>query len=273
MRKGTKKSKKNKYLVLTPAVIVAFGAGLVFFYSYSKSGLTFFQFYQNFADPYERYVNISPGLRNEQIADIYGTALSWNDQEKQEFLHPDGASSSADLEGYYFPSTYLVSVNATPEEVSQQMINGLNQDISKETTKASGKVINVDTALKIASIIQREAAGKSDMKLISGIIWNRLFDGMPLEMDATIQYAKGTDGDWWPQVTSADIKDINSPYNTYENKGLPPTPIANPGADAIDAAYNPLQTNDLYYIHDKNHVIHASVTYDEQLANIKKYLD
>jgi UPF0755 protein len=133
-------------------------------------------------------------------------------------------------------------------------------------------VINVDTAVKIASLIQREAAGKQDMNLISGIIWNRIFNVMDLDIDATLQYAKGNDADgWWPQVIPAD-KYIDSPYNTYKNAGLPPSAISNPGLAAIEAAYNPQKTSCIYYFHDNNKQIHCSVTYADQVKKIDEYL-
>ena len=108
------------------------------------------------------------------------------------------------------------------------------------------------------------------MRLISGIIWNRIFKGMKLQMDATLQYVKGNEADWWPQVTPDD-KNIPSPYNTYLHTDLPPTPISNASLAAITAAYNPIKTSCLFYIHDKKGNIHCSATYVGQLANIKKY--
>ena len=124
---------------------------------------------------------------------------------------------------------------------------------------------------KIASIIQREAGGKKDMRLISGIIWNRIFAGMRLQMDATLQYAKGNEEEgWWPQVDPKD-KNIDSPYNTYKYDSLPPTAIANPGMAALEAAYNPQKTSCMYYLHDKKGNIHCSKTYAEHKRNIEKY--
>jgi len=109
------------------------------------------------------------------------------------------------------------------------------------------------------------------MKLISGIIWNRIFSGMKLQMDATLQYAKGNKKDgWWRKVTSRD-KRIKSSYNTYLYKGLPPGAIANPGLSAINAAFNPQKTNCIFYLHDRNRRIHCTRTYKEHKRNIKKY--
>lgn len=105
------------------------------------------------------------------------------------------------------------------------------------------------------------------MKLISGIIWNRIWSGMKLQIDATVQYAKGNEEDgWWEQVNKGDTK-IKSAYNTYLYPGLPPGAIANPGLAAIEAAFNPQKTACLFYLHDKNKQIHCARTYEEH----KKY--
>ena len=125
--------------------------------------------------------------------------------------------------------------------------------------------------MKIASLIQREAAGKEDMALISGIIWNRIWSGMKLQIDATLQYAKGSEEEGWWQLVYPEDKKIKSEYNTYLNKGLPPSAIANPGRDAIYAAYHPKKTECLFYLHDKKRKIHCSKTYEEHKELIKKY--
>jgi UPF0755 protein len=93
---------------------------------------------------------------------------------------------------------------------------------------------------------------------------------MKLQIDATLQYAKGDEEEWWPQVSPEDKK-IDSPYNTYLTANLPPTPISNPGKAAIEAAYNPQTTSCLFYLHDRNRIIHCSATYQGQLNNIAKY--
>ena len=109
------------------------------------------------------------------------------------------------------------------------------------------------------------------MKLISGIIWNRIFSGMKLQMDATLQYAKGTEEDgWWGTVKPEDKKIVSS-YNTYLHAGLPPSAIANPGLAALDAAYNPQKTTCIFYLHDKNGTIHCATTYAQHLKNIDRY--
>ncbi len=239
----------------------------------ANQNLNIFDLYQNVANPYIRFVSIPEGLRKEEVADIYSKVLAWNDQDVQEFLQ-DG--DAVNLEGRYYPSTYILPVDASGNEVKEVMLDKFDQKVvdglKGQKTVLDKNKINIETALKIASLIQREAGGKSDMNLISGIIWNRIWNGMSLDIDATLQYAKGNDQNgWWPQVKSQD-KNIDSPYNTYKNKGLPPTPIANPGLAAIEAAYNPAVTDCLFYFHDNNHKIHCSKTYAGQVSGVQQYL-
>jgi UPF0755 protein len=120
-------------------------------------------------------------------------------------------------------------------------------------------------------LVQREAAGSHDMRLISGVIHNRLKQNMPLQIDATLQYITGDFENWWPVPRSSD-KFIDSPFNTYQNKGLPPLPIATPSKEAIKAALNPLKTDCVYYLHDSRRVIHCAKTYDQHKRNIRNYL-
>ncbi|MEO6536600.1 MAG: endolytic transglycosylase MltG, partial [Candidatus Paceibacterota bacterium] len=89
--------------------------------------------------------------------------------------------------------------------------------------------------------------------------------------DATLQYIKGTEGNWWPTPLSAD-KYLKSPFNTYQHTGLPPHPINNPSLESIAAVLNPESTNCLFYLHDASHDIHCSVTYGGQKSNVNKYL-
>jgi UPF0755 protein len=224
------------------------------------------------AEPYMKWVVIKEGLRKEQIAEILARELNWNDQQKSDWVIKFTAMKYDYVEGVYFPDTYLIPTSETPLDVAQRFINKFNEKFAPYAGKFTAANIKWTTALKIASIIQRETASKADMPLIAGIIWNRLNIGMKLEIDATVQYARGnTPEGWWSPIKVAD-KQIDSPYNTYLYKGLPPHPIANPGIDAIDAVLNSTQTECLYYLHDSNKQIHCAKTYEEHLANIEKYL-
>jgi UPF0755 protein len=223
------------------------------------------------ANPSIAFINVRPGLRKEEMADLIGQKLSWSDSEKSQFLNINKTMKAPDAEGYYYPDVYLLPVKASGYEVGRLMINRFNDEVMSRYASSTEEKININTAMKIASIIEREAGGKSDMRLISGIMWNRIFKDMTLDIDATLQYAKGNEEDgWWQKVVSED-KFIKSPYNTYQNKGLTPTPISNPELASIEAALNPKKTNCLFYLHDKYRRIHCSVTYKEHVKKITLY--
>jgi UPF0755 protein len=232
--------------------------------------LTSLSFYQNLANPSVKIIRIGEGLRKEEIADILTNQFGWDDTKKQSFLNAHIAYAKENFEGQYFPKTYMINKDSDPVVITKTMTDEYKKKVESVKKAKSTKIINENTALIIASLIQREAANKGDMKLISGIIWNRVFKGMKLQIDATLQYAKGDEDMWWPQIQSED-KNIDSPFNTYIY-AMPPSPIANPGLSAIEAAYNPKKTDCLFYLHDKNKKIHCSSTYEGHKANIKKYL-
>ncbi len=267
-------------IIIAFAVILSVVVGTFFFTSRSSiitlfgEYVDYFAMYQNLGNPYIRYVKIPPGLRKEEIANIYTKVLAWNAQDRKDFLNESGETKT-DLEGYYFPTTYVLPIDASGEEVKDKMLETFDKNVTSVAQNKnyvlSKDKVNISTALKIASLIQREAAGKHDMNLISGIIWNRIWNGMSLDMDATLQYAKGNEGKWWPMVYSVDKK-IVSPYNTYKNVGLPPTPISSPSLAAITAAYNPQKTACMFYFHDKNRRIHCSKTYAEHAKGVEIYL-
>lgn len=218
------------------------------------------------------WVTIREGLRKEQIAEILKEALGWSDKQKQIWVDEQTTGKPEYVEGVYFPDTYLIPTDESGADIAKRMIANFNEKMKPLFPQFVQKDIKWTTGLKIASLIQREAGGTSDMPLISGIIWNRLDKGMRLEIDATLQYAKGeVNSQWWSHVDPED-KQIDSPFNTYLNKGLPPSPICNPGLAAIEAALNPAETDCLFYLHDKGRQIHCAKTYTEHLENIKKYL-
>lgn len=220
------------------------------------------------------WVSYSSCLRKEQIGEILAESLGWSSEELRKWNTVYTNSKPEYFEGVYYPDTYLIPVSESGEKVAQRLINRFNEKFAPYAGKYIEANIRWVTGLKIASLIAREAAGTSDMKIISGIIWNRLNKGMPLQIDATMQYTlgKNNQGKWWGSI---DIKEKqnDSLYNSYFHKGLPPTPICSPNIDYIDAALNPEETDCLFYLHDHLKQIHCAVTYEEHLQNIKKYLN
>jgi UPF0755 protein len=229
--------------------------------------------YQSIAAVNGRFVTIAPGLRKEQVAAAFGSALDWSDTQKEAFLTPAASSTLPLPEGSYAPGTYFTPVGTTPAEAQQLVDDEFTRDVLSHYSSSTAAVVPLNQALTVASLIEREAGSASDMRLISGVIWNRLFNGMDLQIDATLQYAKAsktTTGSWWPAVVPKD-KSIKSAYNTYQHAGLPPGPIATPSVAAVLAALNPVNTSCLFYFHDKAGGFHCSDTYAEHVALLKQY--
>ncbi len=221
----------------------------------------------------ERFVIVNAGYRKEQVASAFGGALGWTAAEKKAFLAPEKGAKLPFSEGTFAPGAYFIAAGSDPQE-AQALVNArFSDDVLSHYGTSTQKAVPLEQALTIASIIQRETIGTDGMRLVSGIIWNRLFAGMKLQIDATLQYAKASRasaGEWWPDVVSGDTG-IKSPYNTYLHAGLPPSPISNPSVAAILAALNPIKTDCLFYFNDKTGALHCSATYAEHRKLLAEY--
>lgn len=225
------------------------------------------------SEPQLKWITIPEGLRKEEIGERLAKELHWTSEELDKWNTTYTAMQYDYREGVYFPDTYLIPVNENGLDTAKRMINRFNERFLGYPEKFTAKNIKWTTALTLASIVQREAAGSHDMPLIAGILWNRLDQNKQLEIDATVQYARGkTDKGWWSPIKGSDTRTIESPFNTYLNKGLPPHPISNPGMDAIDAVLNPEETDCIYYLHDNDRIIHCSASFAEHQLNIDQYL-
>jgi UPF0755 protein len=215
------------------------------------------------------WVTILEGWRREEIAESLG------DQELIEFDPAEFLALTSGKEGRLFPDTYLVPREVTAEQVAllleQTFERKVELGLAEEIAES---VYDFEDALVMASIVEREARGEEELRVVAGILWNRVEIGMALQADATLQYVKGynrTTDSWWSSPT-ADDKQLASVYNTYRYPGLPPQPIANPGLAAIRSALNPATTPYFYYLHDNAGQIHYGVTLDDHNANIDRYL-
>lgn len=207
------------------------------------------------------WVTIPEGLRIDEVAAIWAdkvediTETEFEQIANKPYLGHDSA------EGYLFPDTYNVDKDITAEEVFDLMTSTFEQ-----------KVENVEyETLILASIVEREARTNDERPIIAGILKKRLDTyGWLIQADATLLYEYK---DWTKEITP-EMKESNSPYNTYTNPDLPPTPICNPGLASIDAARSPKSTNYWFYIHgnDENHTVHYASTQEEHNANIYQYL-
>jgi len=210
------------------------------------------------------WLTFPEGWRKEEFAQRLAANLE--NFNIQEFL-----SLTKDLEGYLFPDTYLIPKSASPSAIVKILTNNFEK-------KTKDLKINYQDLI-LASIIEREVKHDEDRPVVAGILIKRLQAGWPLQVDATVQYAKANfkcqisnvNCDWWPEVTKDDLG-IESSYNTYKYKGLPPTPICNPGLAAVKAVLNPLTTDYWFYLSDKEGKIHFAKTLEEHQENIIKYL-
>lgn len=223
--------------------------------------------------PDMKWVVIPEGLRKEQIGEKLAETFGWSDEEIEKWNTVYTKMNIDYIEGTYFPDTYLIPVDENGLDMAKRMTRRFDEQLAPYISQFAQQNILWTTGLKLASIIQREAGGKDDMPLIAGILWNRLNQDMNLEVDVTVQYARGNTGSgWWAPIKAEDITNIDSPYNTYKYKGLPPYPIDSPGLDAIEAVLRPTETDCLYYLHDSNRQIHCAKTFEEHKVNIEKYL-
>lgn len=178
-------------------------------------------------------------------------------------------SGSHHLEGFLFPDTYSLQPGVTVEQVLNMMLKNFAVVWKSDFAgQAEQKNMNVYQTVVVASMIEREAKLDSERETIAGVIYNRLRQNIPLQIDSTVTYALGGHLD---VVTYKDLQ-VNSPYNTYKNTGLPPGPISCPGRASIEAALNPQRTSYYYYVArgDGSHVF--SRTYAEHLQAKQKYI-
>ncbi len=172
-------------------------------------------------------------------------------------------------EGYIFPDTYSFLPNADEKEVLSVMQENFNTKIKtlSEEIKKFGKPL--DEVITMASILEEEARTTETRQILSGILWKRLEIGMPLQVDVTFQYVNGKNT---YELSQEDLK-IDSPYNTYKYKGLPPTPISNPGLDSISAAVNPKDTPYLYFLSGRDGKMYYADDFEGHKKNRELYLN
>lgn len=187
----------------------------------------------------ELKITIPEGFSNAEIAGILATKLVYFDKDK--FLAEAGKE-----EGYLFPDTYYFLVVDNVPDVIKAMKGNFEKKISPLRPEIVSSGRTEKEIIIMASVIEKEAKGDADRNIISGILWKRIDNGMPLQVDAAPE--------------------------TYKAKGLPKSPVGNPGLEAINAAIHPLASPYLYYLHDKTGATHYARTFAEHKRNIAKYL-
>lgn len=190
-----------------------------------------------------------------------------------------GLPDTVPLEGYLFPDTYRVPIDADAEHLIDLLLRTFDRRVSLELRNAFvANGLTLHEAVTLASIVERETPLASERPLVAAVFYNRLAQTMRLEADPTVQYAVGYHSptqSWWKSpLTRADLQ-VDSPYNTYRYEGLPPAPIANPGLASIEAVAFPAVSDDLYFVADCNaagaHLF--SQTYAQHLVNVERCRD
>ncbi|GAA3776941.1 hypothetical protein GCM10022403_009630 [Streptomyces coacervatus] len=216
---------------------------------------------------------IPEGWRASQVYDAVDKALTLSAGSTKKALAKAGLKLPNDAqgnpEGYLFPATYPIGKKTTPESLLSFMVNTANKKFNGAPIAAGAQhnAMNVYQAVTIASIVQAEAASTADMGKVARVVFNRLERGMPLQMDSTLNYAL----DRATLKTSADDTKLVSPYNSYQRMGLPPTPIDNPGEEAMRAAINPPAGDWLYFVTVKPGDTRFTADFQEHQRNVAEF--
>lgn len=209
-------------------------------------------------------VTIPEGKRAEEVDEIL--------QEKFSQYDDSWVSALKAHEGYLFPDTYAFPKDATIDDIVKKMTDTFDEKFA--TLPSGSRNISQDDLVVIASMVEREALHAEDRPLVASVIFNRIKEGTVLNIDATVQYALGYQPGqktWWKKSLTYDDLEVVSPYNTYKNVGLPPSPIASPGLNVLEAVMNAPETNYMYYVSDKQGHNHYTTTLEGHNANIEKY--
>ncbi len=214
---------------------------------------------------------IFPGWPNYKIAESLDKIMKKNNIEfsKEEFLE-----KAKDKEGFLYPDTYSIDKESNIDQIIDQFYQNYKNKTRKYILNFKEYLENINKtekeAIIMASIVEAEAGNVSmkEKRMVAGILWHRLEIGMPLQADAVFSYIKQKP---IPKVLNEDLK-VESEYNVYKKKGLPPGPIGNPALSSIRAALTPEESNYLYYLTDKKLKFHYAITYQKHLENQKKYI-
>jgi UPF0755 protein len=221
-------------------------------------------------------VTFPEGLTIAEMAQIYErSALG----DAKDFIKAAGAvglirdldPQAADLEGYLFPETYRVSRHSKVEELIHQMVHEFKKSYTTQIQqKVATQSLNLRQIVTLASLIEKETAIASERNLVSAVFSNRLKVGMPLQCDPTVIYALRQTGKYDGNLTKTNMQ-IDSPYNTYRYKGIPPGPIASPSRESLWAALEPAEVKYLYFVARKDGSHEFSEKYQEHVSNVREH--
>jgi len=230
-------------------------------------------------------VTVVEGSRLEQIADgVAGQGIDRTEflaaarRGDYEFSFLEGLRASQRLDGYLFPAKYPIRKRDSGRDIVQRMLQAFADNVPASVEqKASAEGLTLHEVVTLASIIEREAVLPEERPIMAQVFLKRLSMGIALEADPTVQYAVASDpksvsqyGYWKKELTQQDL-DIDSPYNTRMESGLPPGPICSPGLDSINAVVNPAPTNYQFFVAKPDGSHAFAETFQEHLENIQRY--
>ncbi|MEO6913694.1 MAG: endolytic transglycosylase MltG [Candidatus Baltobacteraceae bacterium] len=219
------------------------------------------------------WVTIPEGFTARQIADrLSDSGLGSGDALYDAFMRDSivvGPDRTKNLEGFLFPSTYLLPIGASPSAIEKVLTGQFRKELPSNAVSAARKLhLSIPQIVTVASLVEREAKADNERALMAGVYYNRLRLQMPLQVDATLEYTLPAHK---TVLTDADVG-RDDPYNTYKHAGLPPTPIANPGEPSLIAAFDPKPSAYLYYVSKGDGHSAFAKTLAEHNANVARYL-
>ena len=237
-----------------------------------KAGDYFFEKPLSLVEIYRRLTRGRYGLNSLKVTILEGRSVFEIGRQFGElglFSQEEWMAAAEGQEGYLFPDTYFLSSDVMPDGLVKILKENFEAKVTtelREEISRQGK--DFREIITMASLIEKEASSPEDARIISGILWKRLEAGMGLQVDAALTHITGKASD---ELTEKDLT-IDSPYNTYKYKGLPPKPIGNPGLETIKAAIYPEKTLYWFYLHGQDGQPHYALTFGEHVANKQKYL-
>ena len=235
------------------------------------------------AEPESFTITVPEGYRIEQIAELYeeqggeggfdAFMQAVMDVDRTQFDFLADLPSDAPLEGYLFPDTYTFSATDPMTNVVTMLNNFGNRFSPEMRAQAITAGMTIQQVVIFASLVEREAVIPPERPIIADVYLSRWQQGWRLDADPTVQYVLGQRGEWWPKLTGDDLF-AASPYNMYQNDGIPPAPICNPGLASLQAVLQPAETEFMYFVAKGDSGEHAfASTYEEQQANVDAYLN
>ncbi|MFL0197758.1 endolytic transglycosylase MltG [Clostridium sp. WILCCON 0269] len=255
---------KRVIFIVIVFILVSYGAFCLSYTLYNKANIVKFTIPEGYTNEQIGQVLQKSGLVTEK--DFVNEAENWTDNSY--WFLKGLPNDKHKLDGFLFPASYSFPKNTSSKVIINKMLRTFELNIEPDKNYITKNKLNIRNIVITASLIEKEAGKDVDRPKIASVIYNRLNKNMPLQIDATILYVVGHKD----KLYDKDLA-VQSPYNTYLNKGLPPSPICNPGIKSINAAIHPANTGYLYYVlNNKTNEHIFSKTYVEHTKNVSLYI-